>query len=107
MTPDRLDALIRRNFPATEISATQVNRVVDGVLARLEQNHPVSRWQSWLRLLSEITPSIPSLMRQSAIPVGVALALGLYVGQFLQPMPQDTAALASLMPASSVLLTGY
>jgi hypothetical protein len=107
VTPDRLDVLIRRNFPATEISATQVNRVVDGVLARLEQSQPVSRWQAWLCILSDITPSIPSLMRQSAIPVGVALALGLYVGQFLQPITQNTATLASLMPASSVLLTGY
>ena len=115
MTPDRLDALIRSNFPATKISSAQVDRVIGDVLARLTDGVPARldtdgvpahRWQTWLSVLGDITPSLPNLMRQSAIPVGVALALGLYTGQFLQPTTQNTT-LASLMPASDVLLTGY
>lgn len=106
MNPDRLDALIRSNFPATKISSAQVDRVIDGVLTRLQSPPRTHRWKVWLSVLGDITPSFPSLVRQSAIPVGVALALGLYAGQFLQPTTQNTT-LAGLMPDSAVLLTGY
>ena len=105
MTPDRLDALIRNTFPASAIPPEQVRRVVDGVFARLGRPAPPTRWQRAQALLAELTPSLPALVRQAALPVGMALALGLYVGQFLPPAPRPPL-LASLTTPSSLLMAG-
>lgn len=107
MTPDGLDDLIRNHFPARDVGPAQVQRVMDAVMARLDQPQPASGWRRLLDLLSDFTPPPPVLLRQSAIPVGIALALGLYVGQHLhQPAPNPT--LSALLPSSSsLLLAGY
>ncbi|KAF0223263.1 MAG: hypothetical protein FD176_2082 [Rhodospirillaceae bacterium] len=107
MTPNGLDDLIRTNFPARDVGPAQVQRVMDAVMTRLDQPQPTTGWRRLLDLLSELTPSPPVLLRQSVVPVGIALALGLYVGQHLhQPAPNPT--LSALLPSSSsLLLAGY
>jgi hypothetical protein len=107
VTPDGLDDLIRNHFPARNVGPAQVQRVMDAVMARLDQPQPASGWRRLLDLLSDFTPPPPVLLRQSAVPVGIALALGLYVGQHLhQPAPNPT--LSALLPSSSsLLLAGY
>jgi len=107
VTPDGLDDLIRTNFPARDVGPAQVQRVMDAVMARLDQPQPITFWRRLLDLLSEFTPPPPVLLRQSAVPVGLALALGLYAGQYLH-QPTQSPALSALLPSSSsLLLAGY
>lgn len=106
MTPDGLDHLIRNHFPAPDIPSHQVERVMAGVLARLDHPRPMPWWRLWLDILGENTPSLPALLRQSAVPVGVAVALGIYAGQALQPAIQPQS-LANLVASNSILMTGY
>lgn len=107
MTPDGLDDLIRNNFPARDVGPAQVQRVMDGVMARLGPPRPATIGRRLLDLLSDLTPPLPVLLRQSAVPVGIALVLGLYAGQHLQLAAQHPT-LSSLLPASSsLLLAGY
>ena len=108
MTPDRLDALIRTHFPPAQVPPEQVERVMAGVFAQLDcpAPAPVPRWRAWLDFLGEITPDLPALMRQSALPAGIAVVLGLYVGQALQAGIPD-ASLASLVTSPPVLMAGY
>lgn len=90
MTPDKLDQLIRNAFPPGDVPPQQVGRVMDGVFARLDRAPAPGGWLRLQALLAEMTPSWSTLVRQTAIPAGMALALGLYVGQFLHPQPQTT-----------------
>jgi len=108
VTPDGLDDLIRNNFPVRDVGPAQVQRVMDAVMARLDQPQPTTGWRRLLDLLSDLTPPLPVLLRQSAVPVGIALALGLYVGQHLQS-PTEYPTLSALLPSSSssLLLAGY
>lgn len=108
MSHDRLDAMIRNAFPATQVPPDSVERVMAGVFARLDQPAPrsPSLGRRVLALLGELTPSLPSLARQAALPASVALVLGLYAGQFLQP-PQHTGLLASLATPAHLLMAGY
>lgn len=108
MTADGLDTLIKNAFPATDIQPDQVQRVMAGVFARLDQPQvqaPPGRWHQLGQLLSELTPSPLALIRQTALPMALGLALGLYLGQ----MPEDTAPQDELMASlyDPLMTAGY
>lgn len=108
MTADGLDTLIKNAFPATDIAPEQVQRVMAGVFARLDQPQAQARpgrWRRLAELLSELTPAPLALIRQTALPVALGLALGLYLGQ----LPGDTAPQDELMASLSapMMTAGY
>ncbi|MCA1907993.1 MAG: hypothetical protein LDL39_06500 [Magnetospirillum sp.] len=108
MTADGLDTLIKNAFPATDIPPDQVQRVMAGVFARLDQTQPqvrLNRWQRLGQLLSELTPAPWVLVRQAALPVALALALGVYLGQVPRQTAPQVQLLASL--TSPLMSAGY
>lgn len=108
MTADGLDTLIKNAFPATRIPPDQVQRVMAGVFARLDQPQPqvrLGRWQRLGQLLSELTPAPWVLVRQAAVPVALALVLGVYLGQTPSQTTPQIQLLASL--TSPLMSAGY
>ncbi|OJX71787.1 hypothetical protein [Magnetospirillum sp. 64-120] len=108
MTVDGLDTLIRDAFPATDIRHDQVQRVMAGVFARLDQPQPqvpLTFWRRLAQLASDLTPTPQMLVRQAMLPVALGLALGIYLGH----MPEDTAPQDELMASLSdpMMTAGY
>lgn len=109
MTPDRLDELIRNNLAAAP-TRDSVERVMAGVFARLDLPQSAPWWRRWRDSLSVLPPPLPLMLRQSLVPVGLALLLGVWAGQALHPARQHhqpTATIAGLLTAPSLLPTGY
>lgn len=108
MTADGLDTLIKNAFPATDIPPDQVQRVMAGVFARLDRPQAQvrdGRWQRLGQLLSDLTPTPWVLVRQAALPVALALTLGVYLGQVPSRTAPQVQLLASL--TSPLMSAGY
>ncbi|EME68584.1 hypothetical protein H261_17568 [Paramagnetospirillum caucaseum] len=96
MSADDLDDLMGRLAPPVEVAPDRVARVMDRVMARLDEPRPATvaalgfgRWLAGLPLLSRF-----------ALPMAAAALLGIVVGRDLRPAA-EVVALDQLFVATS------
>ena len=93
MTRDPLDDLIQEAFPPLEVTTQRIDRLIGGVMARLDEP---PRRQVWLALLLPFT--------RFALPMAAAAALGVVVGQDLdRPEPLSLFSASFLSTSFSPL----
>jgi hypothetical protein len=102
MSGDELDELMRRLVPPVEVASDRAARVMDRVMARLDEARPtaapLSGLAGWLAGLLPVS--------RFAVPMAAAVLLGVVVGQGLRPSA-DVVALDQLLVSTSYAGLGY
>lgn len=106
MSDDPLDRFMRGAVSPMDVSADRVDRITDGVFARLDalpQQKPQTRRR--LRLVGgAMGPSWVDLVGRFGVPMATAAALGLVIGSYSLPH-ESTPQLAELF-APTYLASG-
>ena len=81
MSADDLDEVMRRLVPPVEVAPDRAARVMETVMARLDERSRVTdfraQWADWLAHLLSVS--------RFALPMAAAALLGLVVGRDLRP----------------------
>ena len=105
MTRDSMDAFLRANRPSAEVAPERVDRVIDSVMARLDEASP--RETVWDALRRRFAfPAMPRLIGAYAVPVSLAAVLGIAVGRSMAP-DGDVWSLSDVIVASTMTLVGF
>ena len=105
MTRDSMDAFLRAHRPSAEVAPERVERVIDSVMARLD-DAPV-RATAWGALRRRFAlPTMPRLIGAYAVPISMAAVLGIAVGRGMAP-GADVWSLSDVIVASTMTLAGF
>lgn len=96
MSPDPIDEFIRSSTPPADIPTERVERMIDGVMARLDAGSArPPRAAIWGRLFGAY-----------AAPIAAAALLGVFVGHALAP-GGDGIAVTAYFQVPSLTLAGF
>ena len=95
MSADDLDEMMRRLVPPVEVAPARAARVMERVMARLDERPPVTDFRAqWVDWLAHLLP-----VSRFALTMAAAALLGIVVGQDLRPAG-DRVALDQLFFAT-------